>query len=255
MLDLPKLDIKKTTESIENFIKKYDKVVIGISGGIDSACVAVLSARALGSENVLGILMPESEIPTQSLKDAYSVVKKLDIPYELKQIGPVVDTYKKILDAEGRLEIGNLKARSRMPILYYYANRDGRIVAGTGNRSELLTGYFTKYGDGAVDILPIGNLYKTHVRDLSKEIGVSRRIIDKPPSAELWEGQSDEGELGIKYEVLDKILYNLVDREMYIDEIDYDKDTVKYVQDLIKKSEHKRNIPPKAKVNYYESLG
>lgn len=255
MLDLPKLNIKKTTESIENFIKKYDKVVIGISGGIDSACVATLCARALGSENVLGILMPETKTPNQSLKDAYSVVKKLDIPHELKPIGPVVDIYKKILNAEGKTEIGNIKARLRMPVLYYYANRDGRIVAGTGNRLELLTGYFTKHGDGAVDILPIGNLYKTHVRELSKEIEVSRRIIDKPPSAELWEGQSDEGELGIKYEVLDKILYNLVDKGMDIDEIDYDRDIVKYVHGLIKKSEHKRNMPPKAKVNYYESLG
>jgi NAD+ synthase len=151
-----------------------------------------------------------------------------------------------------KLELGNIKARTRMTILYYYANKENKLVAGTGDKSEILTGYFTKYGDGGVDFLPIGDLYKTHVRDLSREMGVPEKIVSKPSSPGLWKGQTAEGELGIEYETLDRILYDLVDKGLPIEEIDYDRKTVEYVDRLFKRSAHKRDPLPKAEVVYCE---
>jgi len=272
MLKLPKLDCKATEESIENFISdsveksKRDGVVLGISGGLDSACIAALAARALGTEKVLGVQMNEDTIPDPDFSsynpknysdmfDSNAVIKKLGIKSKHKLIGPLMQQYKNTLDItnDEKLELGNIKARTRMTILYYYANKENRLVAGTGDKSEILTGYFTKYGDGGVDILPIGNLYKTHVRELSKEIGVPKRIIIKPSSPGLWKGQTAEDELGIKYETLDPILFSLVDKNLKISDIDYDRKTVEYVDRLIKRSSHKREPLPKADVIYHES--
>lgn len=255
MLDLPKLDLKKTEKSIEDFIResveksKTDGVVLGISGGLDSACVASLSSRAIGPENVLGLLMSDGK---QDMADAFDVVKRFRISYKFKPISPVIDAFRETLgvDDNEKLELGNIKARTRMVNLYYYANKENKLVAGTGDKSESLVGYFTKYGDGGADILPIGNLYKTQVRDLSREIGVPEKIVNKPSSPGLWKGQTAEGELGIKYETLDPILFNLVDKGLSVEEIDYDRKSVEYVHRLIQNSSHKRNPLPKAEVIY-----
>jgi NAD+ synthase len=258
MFDLPKLDVIATERSIENFIKGYvekskkDGVVIGISGGLDSACVATLSANVLGSKSVTGLLMPDGK---QDMTDAFTVVKNLKLDYKFKPIASVTDAFVEMLDVEDdeKLELGNIKARTRMAILHHYAHKENKLVVGTGDKSEFLTGYFTKYGDGGVDFSPIEDLYKTHVRDLSREIGVPEGIIKKPSSPGLWKGQTAEGELGIKYETLDKILYNLVDKGLTIDKIDYDRKTLEYVDSLIKKSDHKRKMPPIAEVIFCEA--
>lgn len=256
MLELPKLNCKATEKSIENFIKdnleKSNRkgAVLGISGGLDSACVASLSVRAIGSENVLGVLMPDGE---HDVKDAFTVVRNLKIKYEFRPINSIVNAFREVwkIEDDEKLGIGNIKARIRMTGLYYDAGKEERIVLGTGDRSESLVGYFTKWGDGGVDILPIGNLYKTHVRDLSREIGVPEKIINKPSSPDLWKGQTAEDELGIKYETLDKILYNMVDKGLPIENIDYDRRALDYVHRLFEGSAHKRDTLPKAEVIYY----
>ena len=255
MFDLPKLDVKSTTKSIEDFIKYYveenkrNGVVLGISGGLDSACVATLATNALGKAKVLGLLMPDGE---QDMTDAFKVVRNLGIYHKVIPITSVVDEFKSTLgiEDEEKLGIANIKARIRMTDLYYFANKDTRVVLGTGDKSEISIGYFTKYGDGGVDILPIGDLYKTHVRELSKEIGVPEKIIKKPSSPGLWKGQTAEGELGIKYETLDPILFNLFDKGLSVEEIDYDRKTVEYVNNLFQRSIHKRDPLPKAEVIY-----
>ena len=185
-------------------------VVVGISGGLDSSVVAVLCKKAL-PQNTLAVLMPcySSEI---DLSHARLVAQKFDIATTIVTLDPVFDAVKKALPSEGfdaeteKLAQANLKPRLRMLILYYLANRLGYLVVGSGNRSELEVGYFTKYGDGGVDILPLGNLLKSQVRELASYLGIPEEIINKPPSAGLWPGQTDEGELGISYKELDRYL-------------------------------------------------
>lgn len=180
--------------------------VIGISGGLDSAVVAALCVRALGNDNVLGMMMPEKK----PAPEAVMAVEWLRIGCRIEPIGKLV---KDAVDA-GPIGLskecaGNIKARIRMLLLYAEANHSGRLVVGTGNKSELLTGYFTKFGDGGADILPIGDLYKTQVRQLSEDLGVPAKIRNIAPSAGLYPGQTDEAELGIAYDKLDRILLGL----------------------------------------------
>jgi NAD+ synthase len=185
-------------------------VVVGTSGGLDSSVVAVLCKRAL-PQNTLGVLMPcySSEI---DLSHARLVAQKFDIATTTVTLDPVFDAVKKALPSAGfdaeteKLAQANLKPRLRMLTLYYLANRLGYLVVGSGNRSELEVGYFTKHGDGGVDILPLGNLLKSQVRELASYLGIPEEIISKPPSGGLWPGQTDEGELGISYEELDRYL-------------------------------------------------
>jgi NAD+ synthase len=182
-------------------------VVVGLSGGIDSALVSKLCVDAVGAEKVLNIFMPSGSSSRSDRKDAEEFSNDIGAEFRTVEITPAVEAFKMILPSIDRKELlGNVMARCRMVVLMHQANLMGRVVMGTGNKSELLVGYYTKYGDGGVDFLPIGDLYKTEVRELARKVGVSRRIIEKAPSAGLWEGQTDEGELGVSYDKLDQIL-------------------------------------------------
>lgn len=179
--------------------------VIGLSGGVDSSVTAALCVHALGKRRVWGFLLPCHTAPAE-IQDARLVARELGVRFRLHDLGPVYDSLVRLLPGLSALARANLKPRLRMLALYAHANSRNALVVGTGNKSELLAGYFTKYGDGGVDLLPIGNLYKRQVWELSRELGVPERIITKPPTAGLWEGQTDEGEMGITYRELDGIL-------------------------------------------------
>ncbi|MBU0547532.1 MAG: NAD+ synthase [Candidatus Omnitrophica bacterium] len=180
-------------------------IVLGLSGGIDSAVVAALCKEAVGKNKLLVLFMPCNSNP-HDLKDAKLVAVRLGLKSKLVDLSSVYNNFLKILPAAGGLAQGNLKPRLRMNTLYYFANKLNYLVCGTGNKSELMVGYFTKYGDGGVDILPIGDLFKHQVRLLAQELRIPQGIIVKPPAAGLWHGQTDEGEMGITYNELDDIL-------------------------------------------------
>lgn len=252
---LPKLDEKKSVETICKFIKhklkesKSDGLVIGLSGGIDSSVIAYLCARAIGTDNILGLILPSETTSSEDIKDAIQVAEELNIKYKVLDIDELIEPFPQICPecSESALANGNLKARIRMMILYYHSNSMNRLVAGTGNRTELLVGYFTKYGDGGVDILPIGDLYKADVRQIASYLDVPKNIIQKAPTAGLWTGQTDEEELGMKYELLDKILYLMVDENLDIKEIaeklEIPDNEVLRIKNKMETSKHKLSPP------------
>ncbi len=243
---------EKITEFIRQKVQEAGAggAVIGLSGGIDSALTAYLTAEALGADKVLGLLLPEKNITSkQDIDDAMEVANLLGIEHKTIDISKILTSFSSLIpdfDKNNLLANGNLKARTRMCILYYHANLMHRMVVGTGNKTELLLGYFTKYGDGGVDIEPIGGLYKTQVRALSRYIGVPARIIDKTPTAGLWQGQTDEGELGVTYEVADKILAVLVDEKKDILEVKkkFFASQVARLVALMNANKHKKLAPP-----------
>jgi len=243
-------ELSRTAEKIEEFIKRKVReanangVVVGLSGGIDSTTTAFLCVRALGKERVLGVIMPEKGVtPEEDVKDAIEVCRILGINYKIVEISDIFNAFIRVLGKSNKISEGNLKARIRMCILYYFANSMNYLVAGTGNKTELMLGYFTKYGDGGVDFLPIGGLYKTEVRELAKFLGVPEKIISKPPSAGLWRGQKDEEELGMSYDEIDTILKALENGKK-VEEIDGAR--VKRILEMIEKSDHKRSLPETA---------
>lgn len=227
-----------------------DGAVIGLSGGIDSTTTAYLATEALGTDALNGFVMPASVSEADNMSDAEEVALELGIDYEVVPIHPFVEQFlSAIPEAEGNREaIGNLRARSRAVLTYLVANVDNRIVLGTGNRSETLTGYYTKFGDQAVDCNPIGNLYKTQVRQLARHLGVSESIISKPPTAGLWEGQTDEKELGIDYETLDAVLALHIDGPLSVAatarELEMEEVVVEDVRMMYETTSHKRRMPP-----------
>jgi len=244
-----------------------ENVVIGISGGIDSAVVTTLAVEALGKDRVFGILMPGAMIDT--LKNTnYTDATDLAISLGIKYFPIPVDTFinKHCLDImkntlpdnkERRIRIGNILARGRMIILYDQVMFRNALVLGTTNKTELLLGYFTKYGDGAVDIEPIADLYKTEIFKLARYIGVPDNIINKPPSADLWENQTDEEELGLKYEEIDQILWWLIEEQYNVNKLNEnlekltgikDKKVLEKVLTIMSKNYHKTTQPPICKI-------
>lgn len=231
---MPKKSLKLLSRKIVNFIKKQvgkRQAVIGLSGGVDSATVTYLACQALGSGQVYALMMPSVVNTKQDVKHAELIITKLKIKnYKLINIEPIAKTFFKTSLFKTRLAKGNLRARIRMCLLYGLANSLGGLVLGTGNKTELAVGYFTKHGDAAVDILPLGDLYKTQVYELAKYLGIPPEIINKKPTAGLWKNQYDEEELGITYKKLDKILSQRIKN--------------KKIEAMQKKSEHKRCLPP-----------
>jgi NAD+ synthase len=187
-----------------------DGIVVGLSGGIDSSLVARLARDALGPEHVLGVLLPDAAYPPELLDETTAYARSLGIECRSIGIEPIEEPYRRILpELSDRVALGNVKARIRMTILYAVARERRRLVAGTGNKSEILLGYFTKHGDSACDLLPIGDLYKTEVRALAVQLGLPEAIRERTPTAGLWEGQTDEGELGYPYGDVDRVLFGL----------------------------------------------
>ena len=213
-------------------------IVLGLSGGVDSCAVAALAKEAVGKDKVLGLFMPCHSQP-QDLADARIIARKLGIKTKLVDLTRVYDALLKILPSAGSLVKANLRPRLRMLTLYYFANKFNYMVSGTGNRSELMAGYFTKYGDGGVDILPIASLLKRDVRKLANELNIPQHIIAKPPTAGLWPGQTDEGEMGITYNNLDDILQRFADKKKQV----LPQKTVNKVSMMMQRSEHKRQGP------------
>ncbi len=213
--------------------------VVGMSGGVDSCVAAILCKRALADE-VLGVIMPCNSDPTDE-EHAHLVAELLDIRTQTVDLGSVFDLLLSVLPADGQLAVANVKPRLRMLTLYFFSNLLDYLVVGTGNKSELMMGYFTKHGDGAADILPLGGLLKTQVRQLAQELGVPSEIVAKPPSAGLWTGQTDEGELGISYAELDPVLRALESGEIS----EFDEEVLAKVRGMVARSHHKRAPIPR----------
>lgn len=242
--------VEETTEFIAESVEiaDVDGVVIGLSGGIDSSTSSALAVEALGAENVHGLVMPSEVSEDENMSDAERHAERFGIDYDVIEIQPVVERFLEGYSAESREAVGNLAARVRMCYNYLVANEEERLVLGTGNRSEILVGYYTKYGDGGVDILPIGGLYKTEVREVARELGVEEDIVEKTPTAGLWEGQTDEDELGVPYETVDDFFVAYLDEEGSVDEAcdaaGIDDETAQRLLGLYRRSEHKRKTPP-----------
>jgi NAD+ synthase len=227
------------------------QAVIGLSGGIDSTLTAHLAVEALGSDAVSGLVMPSEVTDPENTSDGERVADDLlGIDYDVVEVGPVVEAFlDSYPDPKGdKVAVGNLRVRARAVVGYLAANHRNALVLGTGNRSEALVGYFTKYGDGAVDCHPIGNLYKGQVRDLATHVGVPEDLVEKPASAEMWVGQTDEGELGLDYATLDSILALHVEGGLSTSatagELGVPAEAVERVRELYQRSAHKRAVPP-----------
>lgn len=251
------MDFEKAQKRIINFIRNetgkagVSGAVVGISGGIDSALTATLAIKALGKDRVLGIHMPESSLtPAVDSEDAKTLADWLGIEYRTIDISGIITAFMTAVpesESADRLTRGNLKARTRMSLLYFHANQLNRMVIGTGNKTEILLGYYTKYGDGGVDLEPIGGLYKTEVWELSRRLGIPEPLITKKPSAGLWAGQTDEAELGISYVEVDEVLRMIEDGsepEKILNKTGVSAEQLNSVTQRIKRSEHKRKSPP-----------
>ncbi|RFA94469.1 NAD+ synthase [Pyrobaculum aerophilum] len=246
------LDYEKARSIITAFISQYVQragsrgVVVGISGGVDSTVAAALAVEALGRQRVLGLLMPSLYTPPEDLKDALDVINALGVEWKRVDITPIYDAFVKTLpdfSQENRVAAGNILPRIRMTVLYYYANKYNLLVMGTGDRSELLLGYLTKYGDGGVDFLPIGSLFKLQVRELAARLGFAD-IAKKPSSPRLWQGHTAEGELGASYEVIDQVLYAVFDLKKPPEEVKgFFGEVVDIVITRVKKNIHKLTPP------------
>jgi NAD+ synthase len=249
-------------ETVENllvyFIKdtiyknNFKNGIVGVSGGIDSAVTLALTQRALGSQHTFALLMPYKLSSKDSLEDGKKICELLEVSYEIIDISPSVDAYFDRFPTGNKVLPGNKCARERMSILYDCSARKKALVVGTSNKSEMLIGYSTLYGDSAAAFLPIGDLYKTQVFQLAHHLNIPESIIKKKPSADLWKDQTDEGEIGITYKELDEILYLLIDcrlSEVEIETAGYSRETIQKIKRMILNSQYKRTMPPVCKMH------
>jgi len=230
----------------------FKKGILGLSGGVDSAVCAYLAAEALGPENVRGVILPYRSSSAQSKTDAEEVVKALGIASEVVDISGMVDAYLGAAGSVDRVRAGNIMARQRMIVLYDLSQRDRALVFGTSNKTEILLGYGTLFGDLASAINPLGDLYKTQVWQLAEALGVSQAIIQKKPSADLWEGQTDEGEFGFTYADVDRLLYLMVDErrsDAQLVEMGFDRNFIARVESMVRRNQFKRRLPVIAKIS------
>jgi NAD+ synthase len=231
----------------------FERCAVGLSGGIDSAVTASLAAAALGKENVLAVMMPYRTSSPESLGDARLMIDHLGVRSETVDISPMVDGYVGTGGTFDRLRAGNIMARQRMIVLYDLSARDHALVFGTSNKTESLLGYGTLYGDMASAINPLGDLYKTQVWELADFLGIPRRLIEKKPTADLWAGQTDEGELGFSYTEVDRLLYQMIDERRSDEELGaagFSQAFIRRVRSLVRNSQFKRRPPLIAKVSH-----
>jgi NAD+ synthase len=253
------LDVKVVDDLLVQFIRDetknagFHRGVIGVSGGVDSAVSAALTAAALGKDDAIGVLMPYRTSSPKSVEDAKTVIDQIGIRSEIVDISEMVDAYCAAHNVADRVRRGNVMARTRMIVLYDISAREQALVIGTSNKTEIMVGYGTLFGDTASAINPLGDLYKTQIWQLARHLGLPATIVDKVPTADLWEGQSDEEELGCTYSQLDALLYHLVDERRNDDELHefgYDLAFVDHVKALVRKNQFKRRPPLIAKISY-----
>ena len=258
-------ELETAREEIVSFIRDTvdaagaEGAVLGMSGGIDSTLTAYLAVEALGEDGLHGLTMPARVSDEALMSDAEAVAESLEIPYDVIEIETIAEQFDEAFPegTEDKTAAGNVRVRTRGVMNYYVANTENRIVLGTGNRSEALTGYFTKYGDQAVDCNPIGDLYKQQVRQLAAHVGVPHELVMQTPTAEMWEGQTDEEEMGLNYDHLDAVLALHVDGPLskaatvrYVDGVT--EEHVERVNELVEGSAHKRSMPPSPKLSLRE---
>lgn len=231
--------MEATKDQIAQWLKdelasaKADGFVLGLSGGLDSSVCAALIKKA--TDECLGLILP-IETDVQDIDDASEIASLLNLKTQYIDLTSIYKNLIKLLPNKNLIPSGNLKARLRMVVIYYYANLNNYLVCGTGNKTEVSLGYFTKYGDGACDILPLGDLYKFEVKELAGSLGIPEKIIKKVPSAGLWQGQTDEGEIGFSYDEIDKALQEIEQGKVV-------GDVAKKLNEMIRSSEHKRKLP------------
>jgi len=244
---------KRTIKLVVDFIsdevrqRKKGGIVLGLSGGLDSSVAAVLSVKAIGNKRVFAFILPEGKLtPQTDLANAQKLVNSLKIQAFTIDIFGSKSSLLKFLP-RNRLASGNLSSRLRMAILYYYANVNNLLVLGTSDKSELMLGYFTKNGDGAADIFPLGDLYKTDVRNLALELGLPEALVHQPSSPRIWAKQTAESELGLPYDKIDEILRAL--EKNLLKECRANKNDIKKMLTWVNKTQHKRDFPPICKIN------
>ncbi|MFA5069027.1 MAG: NAD+ synthase [Candidatus Omnitrophota bacterium] len=232
-------------------VKGFTKVVLGISGGLDSSVVASLSVLALGNNNVLGVIMPYGAHSAKSAQAAKRFAAGLRIKTLTIDIKPMLDAYFRTDITADNLRRGNKMARERMSILFDLSHKNKALVIGTSNRTEILVGYGTIYGDCAYALNPISCLYKTQLRCLASYLGIPSFILKKAPSADLWPGQTDEGEMGYAYRDIDRLLFCMMDKKMNNRQLfleGFDKDFIHYIRDRVKNNKFKSQLPIMAKL-------
>ncbi|WP_336162650.1 NAD+ synthase [Fusobacterium polymorphum] len=251
------LNLKEVHSELVEFLREsfkkagFSKAVLGLSGGIDSALVAYLLRDALGKENVLAIMMPYKSSNPDSLNHAKLVVEDLGINSKTIEITDMIDAYFKNEKETTSLRMGNKMARERMSILFDYSSKENALVVGTSNKTEIYLGYSTQFGDSACALNPIGDLYKTNIWDLSRYLKIPNELIEKKPSADLWEGQTDEQEMGLTYKEADQVLYRMLEENKKVEEVlaeGFNKDLVDNIVRRMNRSEYKRRMPLIAKI-------